>query len=676
MIGIFSRMAQAASPIYHFGKDVFLYLKGQKRDTKHLEERISELITLLSLINSEKQRIDRSLAHSPSMEQSGSYIVMKSEVAAINKEYIRFIKKYTKITSNRLSSTTELDDATAALMIAELRDLKTKVMTIQFFKLGRLSRDVAGLSTRAKRALDALKPEKMTVKKSGLNLEKMDDDGHVLPVFDTYVDEVLEYLFEEDGKKVGILGCQGSGKTTVLKKLHDWLLEHRSSKEGGGDKRYDVDNIIWIEYPPETETADGSSSSKSIVDIEALQNEIMSQLSIDHEAAKSRIKNANTISTFLGNKKYILLMDQVSSVIDLEKLGLKQGHEFRKVVLCSRDKNVLREMTGHEVEIRGLEEEEAQLLFQNIHGKFPDNSLRGIANRIIECCTGIPWMIRTIATNLRDKKDAESWYHVKRVLQSEIKSNGSIDLNEFDKVYKIIYQGLEGNTKKCLLYGALFPHQYKIYTDYLIECWIAEGFIPARNSPQKVRLSRAIGQDILAGLTEKDLFRWYSDQKNYVVMLPHFRRVALELGYSTEEGCVIWVPSPLENPDPETWTTVTRMSLIGCRMELPRTPQCCKIQTLFMQSLNPQLEQLDDAFFSRMGSLKVLDLRGVQILALPRSINVLVNLKSLNLNSCPRLVALPPQVAELKSLEFLDISKTSISTLPTEIGSMQGRLWA
>lgn len=645
-------IAQSASTAYMLCKDIFLYAKGQKRDIENLEERMSKLIINLISIKSEKERIDRSLMNSPSMEPTQAYTVMEAEIEVIGNKCTNLIERYAINTSNQLVSA-PLDAETASSMIEKLGDLRTKIVTLSFLKLAKLSRDVSKLSARASEAVEGLKPERMTQKKSEPNEEKLEDDGHVLPVFDTYVDDIVQYLFEEKGKMVGILGCQGAGKTTVLRKLYDRLLEQKYSSSM-------VDRIIRVELPPETEAAD---------DILALQNEIMMQLKLDHEVSQSTVVNENTISKFLRDRKYILLIDGVSRFIDFETLGLKRGHEHRKVVISSRNKNCLVQMTEHEFEIRGLDEGEALKLFKSIYGEFHDQNIEGVANRMIECCQGIPWMIRELAMILRGEKDKESWHHALRILQSEIKSNGFIRLDEFDKVYKIAYGRLEKNTKKCLLYGALFPHHYKIYTDYLIECWIAEGFI-SENSPQKVRLSRGVGKNILNCLTQKDLLRW-NPGKKYVTMPPHFRRVALELGYSDEEGCAVWVPSVDRTPDPDAWNRVTRMSLIGCSiMELPQIPECSNLQTLFLQSLKPELEELADSFFSRMESLRVLDLNDTGIGALPKSINVLVNLKSLYLKGCSRLVALTPEVAELQKLEFLDFRGTSVPTLPKEIGSL------
>lgn len=641
--------------IYNPCKDLFLYLKGQRKDIKELEERISTLVIQLRSIYSRKQGIDQFISINPvSTEPSNEYTDMIADIAVMHKRYTKFIKKYASI--NNIHSTYELDMSTMGSMIHQLDDLKSKMVTFEFFKLAKLSRDIVKLSARASNALERLKPEFMTQRKVEQPQEKWDHSND-LPVFKKYVDVVLEYLCSDKNKTVGIFGPFGVGKTTVMRKLHSDMLEHKSLSRDENTS-YQLENIILIEYPQEAET-----ESKVV---EKLQNEIMVHLNIGHEATRSISKNANTISTFLRQKKYILLMDQVLKTIDLAKLGLRE-HESMKVVIASSEKIVVDQMTDHVVKVEKLDKADAWTLFENIYGKLYDSRKFKIADRIIECCDGIPWMINGVAKYLKEKNDDSLWNSVKQTLQSGSKSTQLIDLQGIDKVYEIMYEGLTTDSKKCLLYGALFPNQFKIYKNYLIECWIAEGFI-VQDVDQEVRANRDYGQLILHYLTDRHLLEWCSDEK-YIKMPLNFRRVALELDYPDEIKCRIWVPKD-RKPDKETWTTITRMSLIGCnKAELPKSPECCNIYTLLLQ-LKPNLRGLSDLFFDHMEGLRVLDLNHTEIEALPKSISKLKKLKSLYLNDCHNLNTLPPEADKLQKLEFLDICGTSFSSLPKQIRCM------
>ncbi|KAL8482815.1 hypothetical protein ACS0TY_025736 [Phlomoides rotata] len=417
------------------------------------------------------------------------------------------------------------------------------------------------------------------------------------------------------------------------------------------DKKFD--NIIWIQ---------GKGTA------EKLQTEIMLQLQIHHEKTDSVLMNANNISAFLREKKYILLMDHVSEKIDLNDLGIREAHEHGNVVIASSNRKAISSMIKEEVEIKTLDNRNARLLFESICGEVNDR-LEGTASRIILCCGGLPREIKSVAVHLKAHPDEGSWNNMKKTLQSHTDSTDMIGLAGFDLFYKEKYQELRNMSyQKCFLYAALFPHEDIIHRDYLIECWMAECFLENDNIAQELRNSRDLGQGVLDSLTGVFLLEWCSDRKR--VKMPSIcRRVALQQAYPGEEECSAWVPVDYQKPNDETWKTVTRMSLIDCKTELPESPECSNIYTLLLRS-KPELENIPDSFFSQMHELLVLDVYGTEIKQLPSSINMLVNLKCLYLNSCKHLEMLPTGASHLVKLQCLDISGTLIPSLPEEISKM------
>ncbi|KAH6761158.1 hypothetical protein C2S51_018107 [Perilla frutescens var. frutescens] len=633
---------------------------------KDLEARITELITCLTSIKSEKEKIDQSLRNSVSTERSAEYPQMEKNISDILKKCTELINKYTVIPSSQLSSTTlssmikELEKFKSKI-IEELKNLKWKRQPRKCFKHAKLSREFGKLSVpQCSDVLLRLKPEYMTQKviMTVANMEKLDDDG--LEEYETYVDSILGCLDEKEIKVVGIYGIQGMGKTTVMKKLYNRLIEIKSLS--GGDNGLEFDHVIMIEYTQQ-------ETEEKIV--ENLQNEIMRQLNIDRDAIKSKHMNANTISTFLRHRKYVLLMDNVLDDINLGELGMRDHHDYKNVVIASWKIEVINSMTDHVVEIEKLTKDAAWRLFENVYGKTVpgEGPFRNSVDKIVELCYGIPFMIQNIAILLRRNEENEDFLkHLKRSLQSNVKSiDDLIRLGEIGKAYEMMYGELGPDIKKCLLYGTLFPIESEIYKDYLIECWIAEGFM-MENAVPKVKLNRERGQGILNRLTELKLLQWCSDKK-YVKVSMYFRRVAIAQAYPNEEIGVTCVSCDDLEPSNETWTKVRRMSLIGCLTDLPKSPKCYNICTLLLQS-KQNLERLADLFFDHMEGLQVLDLSNTEIKSLPTSMSKLVNLKSLYLNDCKHLSSLPPAADKLQKLEFIDICRTLIPSLPKEIKCM------
>ncbi|KAL7106069.1 hypothetical protein ACP275_07G088200 [Erythranthe tilingii] len=625
---------QCVSAIYLPLKDLFLYLKGKKRYVEHLEENVSDLITDLISIKSKKEIIDKSLK---------TY----KHISKLHEEYTKFKAKYQKMTRNLPhagsmqiasnlpnapseqiasdlpSSPSELDFSSVSQIIEELSEkTPTKFCTTKFFELAKLSKVIKNLDKRAKKVLAKLQQNDMMREKEPELFQQAIDDDRYLPSVQRYCDKVLKYLSENGRRSIGIMGPAGIGKTTVLTKLYNHVIVKKSlsaAVDGENSPSLDLDTFILISYQQELK--------KDETIVEKLKNEIMLKLNI-HQGI---------------GIKYIFLMDNVSHPIDLNVLGLRTDHAYGKIVIASHDKKAIVSMTEEKIEIQKLGEDDSWKLFKNNCGK------------IHKCCGGLPLEIKAVATYVRDKKEESFWNGVMQLF------TGDVELIKMK-----LYEELGSRSQKCLLYGALFSNE--IYKDYLVECWMAEGFID-ENDIQKLRRTRDIGQTILEHFIDMFLLEWCCDKKN-VKMSPNFRMVALTEKYPDEENIATWVSVDGREPDTETWSTTKRMSLIKCKSKLPVSPKCSSISTLLLGS-KPDLERIGYGFFVHMCSLRVLDLQNnKKIRALPGSIRILCNLRCLNLKNCPSISILPPEVAELIELEFLDICGTSIPSLPQEIEHM------
>ncbi|GKU91015.1 hypothetical protein SLEP1_g4945 [Rubroshorea leprosula] len=88
-----------------------------------------------------------------------------------------------------------------------------------------------------------------------------------------------------------------------------------------------------------------------------------------------------------------------------------------------------------------------------------------------------------------------------------------------------------------------------------------------------------------------------------------------------------------------------------------------KIPVGLILSNNADLAEIPSSFFEDMVGLKVLDLSGTSIKALPDSISNLVNLSALRLRKCKRLKYFP-SLAKLSALKKLDLHKAGIEEVP------------
>ncbi|KAM7481221.1 hypothetical protein LguiB_005804 [Lonicera macranthoides] len=105
--------------------------------------------------------------------------------------------------------------------------------------------------------------------------------------------------------------------------------------------------------------------------------------------------------------------------------------------------------------------------------------------------------------------------------------------------------------------------------------------------------------------------------------------------------------------------------------ELPENPNCPFLLKLVLEQSH-DLTEIPDSFFDSMLVLQVLDLSNTSIKTLPRSIASLTKLQQFFLRDCVLLRELPPEIRELKNLEVFDLEGTELMCLPMEtIGLLQ-----
>lgn len=642
---------QASSGAYSPIKDMFSYMKDKAKYVKNLEDNLTKITAQLATFYSRKEQIDRSLETSLSKERSDEYGILVKQIEVFLKRYNKFIDKYGKYCHD-LPRFCENDISSAMDVIDDVQQRKPTILTHKFFKLAELSKEINELLDHISRVAGEMKPENVLRDKK-IEVVQVKHDGIDLPSSAEYVKKIMGYLKEDDNRSIGILGPIGVGKTTIMKKLNN-QLRHSPSLEKTMEMKFEV--VIWIDYHKQRDVGDKTT--------EVIQDEIMGRLKLNREKTNSIEQNANIISGFLGSKKYIFLIDQVSSTVNLDEVGIHKDHPFGKVVIASSSRKVIIQMTDEQVEIHPLSKNDALDLFQKFCGTIYDRRIKLIADGIIRSCGGLPLVIKLVANHLKGVNDEKVWSDVKLALQSETKAKLQ-DLEGVGHAYKLVYDKLEESHMKCLLFATLFPSDHKIYKDYLVECWNAERFLEL--DIEELRSARERGATVLRELTDQYLLENHSAK--HVKMPEYFRKVAMEQKYPGEKDSLSWAPQKTQRLTQETWRTTRRMSLISCKSKVPENPKNESITTLLMQG-NHDLVAIGDPFFLNMQKLRILDLHRTMIESLPNSISNLVSLVCLYLNDCPLLAKLPPEVKKLEKLELLDIRGTSIRSLPIELGGM------
>ncbi|KAK1314999.1 Disease resistance protein [Acorus calamus] len=486
------------------------------------------------------------------------------------------------------------------------------------------------------------------------------------------VQKILEHIRDGRKQRIGVWGMGGVGKTTVMKMVNN--LPEIS-------QMFAV--VIWV-------TVSGDWSIKKV------QNEIAAGLKIKLEENMSN----DVVSRILFEKlntKYLLLLDDVWDKVDLEDVGVPAPslENGCKVLLTSRSQGVCNKMeTNVEVPMEVLSEEEAWKLF---HEKVTDvielPMIQPLARQVVRECGGLPLAIIVVGGALRKETNILVWENA----LNELRMAATSHIEDMEKVFKRLkysYDRLkDDNMKNCFLYGALFPEDYMIDIDELIEYWRAEGFIEgARNLEEACSKGHTILKYLVdASLLERCYkydFDSYNDgfslmkfnidnpERECVKMHDVIRDLALRItSHGGREGRMFLTRAgtKLEEPPKEQaeWKRANGISLMHNNLcWLPESVDCPILTTLFLQR-NNQFKAIPDSFLEGMPALRVLDLSGTIIKQLPPSLCRLKNLRGLYLTKCMHLFTLPPEIGSLKSLEVLVV--TGIHYLPIEIGEL-GRL--
>uniref|UniRef100_A0A3N7F8Z2 Uncharacterized protein n=1 Tax=Populus trichocarpa TaxID=3694 RepID=A0A3N7F8Z2_POPTR len=456
---------------------------------------------------------------------------------------------------------------------------------------------------------------------------------------------IWSLLMDDKVPTIGIYGMGGVGKTTILKHIHNELLQ-----------RPDIyDHVWWVTVSQD-------------FNINRLQNFIATQLHLNLSREDDDLHRAVKLSEELKRKqKWILILDDLWNNFELEEVGIPEKLKGCKLIMTTRSKTVCHQMACHrKIKVKLLSEREAWTLFMEKLGRamalLPE--VEGIAKAVARECAGLPLGIIAVAGSLRGVDDPHEWRNtLNKLRESEFRD---IDKKVF-KLLRFSYDRLgDLALQQCLLYCALFPEDDDIERKELIGYLIDEGIIKGKRSRGDAFDE---GHTMLNRLEYVCLLE--SAQMDYddirrVKMHDLIRDMAIQILQDESQVMVKAGAQLKELPDAEEWTeNLTRVSLMQNQIkEIPSSysPRCPYLSTLLLCQ-NRWLRFIADSFFKQLHGLKVLNLAGTGIQNLPDSVSDLVSLTALLLKGCENLRHVP-SFEKLGELKRLDLSRTALEKMP------------
>ncbi|XVF37625.1 hypothetical protein REPUB_Repub20aG0025600 [Reevesia pubescens] len=411
---------------------------------------------------------------------------------------------------------------------------------------------------------------------------------------------------------VSIVGMAGLGKTTLAKVVcnNETIQDH-------------FGKIMWVCVSDD-------------FDVERILVEMLESLTKNTCSIKNKDNMLRRIQEELGGDRYLLIFDDVWNEYtekweDLKGclLGISRNIGS-KIIVTTRSDNVALVMgtiPEHRHYPRKLVDDECwSIIKEKVFGSTSiPPELEDIGKDIAKKCTGVPLVARVIGGTMSNKKDKEEWLSIKHcnIWDSLERNDGILH------VLKLSFDRLPSpSLKQCFAYCSIFPKDFCIEREKLIQLWMAEGFLhPSEahmamedtgNMHFEALLSNSLFQDV-----ETDAYG------NIEVCKMHDLVHDLALFVSKEETMVLDTDSMRDT------SHIRHMSVIFNGELVPTilghaTP---KLHSLFSKV---------DVFCNFSGDLK--------------------SLRTLNLSGA--YVQKLPSLGKLKHLRFLDISRTNVTELP------------
>ncbi|XP_021715072.1 disease resistance protein RPS2-like [Chenopodium quinoa] len=455
----------------------------------------------------------------------------------------------------------------------------------------------------------------------------------------------VQNIADDGAGMIGIYGIGGVGKTTFLKEINNEYISRSDEFEA----------VIWV-----TVSKDYS--------LERIQRALISRLGLSFDAAESQEQLTSRIYSFLRRIKFLLLLDDLWRRLDLENIGIPLPDKTNrcKVLFTTRSMDVCSDMDANtKLKVDFLNEEHSWCLFcdkANQTDIINNSDLKPYAEAIVKRCGGLPLALITIGRAMANRKTEEEWKYAIEALD-----NAPSELRGMQDVFTILkfsYENLQDDTLKiCFLYCALFPGDYPLEKEQLIDYWIGEGYLDGSNEDSLHNKGHAvIGSLKVACLLESGeddtQIKMHEIVRSFAVWIASYE------GKNMEKVVVQGCSGLSELPDVKKWKVAEKISLLGNEITmLTAGPVCLNLSSLLLH-WNRSLSKISNEFFHYMPVLKVLDLSVTSIKEVPASIGQLVELRYLDL-SRTKITALPEDIGRLSKLRHLDLQRThSLRKIP------------
>ncbi|XP_057990779.1 putative disease resistance protein RGA3 [Hevea brasiliensis] len=240
--------------------------------------------------------------------------------------------------------------------------------------------------------------------------------------------------------------------------------------------------------------------------------------------------------------------------------------------------------------------------------------------------------------------------------------------NSIIQTLKLSYNHLPSHLKCCFAYCRLFPKDCKINIPYLVNIWVAQGFIKSSNSEQSLQDR---GLKYFKDLSWRSFFQEVEENALGNLWSCKMHDLMHDLAAQVAGDEII-----LLNSDAKRVEKNTRHLSIDFKVEswqkvascLPNVSKMRTFTSLDWSKKHDIKEVECEEIFSKLGHVRVLSLRGWGIKRVPRSIDKLKHIRLLSLSDNKGIEILPDSIIKLQNLQALFlINCEGLKRLPKHI---------
>ncbi|TYG96772.1 hypothetical protein ES288_A11G379500v1 [Gossypium darwinii] len=332
-----------------------------------------------------------------------------------------------------------------------------------------------------------------------------------------------------------------------------------------------------------------------------------------------------------------LELDQLQKQL-LEKIELLVGGaKGSRIIVITRSWRVAKITSKCQPYVlKGLSDDDAwsllkEIAFEQRYADSTNSAFVEIRKQISKRCSGVPLVIRTIASTLSFKETENEWRSFKDNELARIYQNEGTIITTL----KLSYDHLPSHLKHCFAYCRLYSNDHEIHVQTLVQFWVAQGFIKQLNRNQSLD---EIGLGYFKDLVERSFFQEVEEDENWGMTCKMH-----DLMHDLAESVA------------GTESSIVDSNEIASEVEL--------------YDLN--LNAIPHSIY-KLKHLRYLDLPGnFYLKSLPNSICKIQNLQALKLDWCRWLEELPKKIEKLVNLTHLAFRGfNGLTHMPRGIGKL------